>query len=160
MAESNQLHAMELPGFWMDVGQPKDYITGMGLYLSSVAKKNPSELTTGSNIIGHVLIHPTATIGRNCKIGPNVVIGPKCVIGDGVRLAKTAVFEGSQVKDHAWLNTTIIGWHSTVGRWTRLEGVTVLGDDVHISDEVYVNGGSILPHKSVSNNIPEPTIVM
>ena len=39
-------------------------------------------------------------------------------------------------------------------------GTAVLGEDVHISDEVFVNGGSILPHKSVSSNIMEPTIVM
>jgi mannose-1-phosphate guanylyltransferase len=29
----------------------------------------------------------------------------------------------------------------------------VLGDDVTIGDEVYVNGGSILPHKSIKQNI-------
>jgi mannose-1-phosphate guanylyltransferase len=40
MSKDNQLHAMELPGFWMDVGQPKDFLTGVGLYLTSVAKKN------------------------------------------------------------------------------------------------------------------------
>lgn len=28
MANDGQLYAMELPGFWMDVGQPKDFLTG------------------------------------------------------------------------------------------------------------------------------------
>lgn len=28
MARDGQLHAMELQGFWMDVGQPKDFLTG------------------------------------------------------------------------------------------------------------------------------------
>lgn len=28
MAKDGQLHAMELQGFWMDVGQPKDFLTG------------------------------------------------------------------------------------------------------------------------------------
>jgi NDP-sugar pyrophosphorylase family protein len=42
---------------------------------------------------------------------------------------------------------SIVGWHSSVGRWARLDNVTVLGEDVHVSDEVYVNGGSVLPHK-------------
>jgi mannose-1-phosphate guanylyltransferase len=36
----------------------------------------------------------------------------------------------------------------------------VLGDDVSIGDEIYVNGGSILPHKSISANITEPQIIM
>lgn len=28
MAQDGQLNAMELQGFWMDVGQPKDFLTG------------------------------------------------------------------------------------------------------------------------------------
>jgi mannose-1-phosphate guanylyltransferase len=36
----------------------------------------------------------------------------------------------------------------------------VTGEDVHIKDEVFVNGGIILPHKSVGENIMEPKIVM
>lgn len=28
MAQDGELYAMELPGFWMDVGQPKDFLTG------------------------------------------------------------------------------------------------------------------------------------
>jgi mannose-1-phosphate guanylyltransferase len=45
------------------------------------------------------------------------------------------------------------GWRSTVGRWARLENVTVLGDDVTIGDEIYVNGGSVLPHKTIKANV-------
>ncbi|KAL2920374.1 mannose-1-phosphate guanyltransferase [Polyrhizophydium stewartii] len=160
MANEGQLHSMELPGFWMDVGQPRDYLTGAGLYLSSVHKKNPAALTTGPGFVGHVLIDPSAIIGENCRIGPNVVIGPNVIIGDGVRLSRAVIFEGCTVKDHAWIHSSIIGWRSTVGRWTRIEGVTVTGDDVQISDEVYLNGATILPHKSVSSNVPEPKIIM
>lgn len=54
------------------------------------------------------------------------------------------------VRDHSWIANSIIGWNSTVGRWTRVENITVLGDDVTIKDELYVNGASVLPHKSVS----------
>jgi NDP-sugar pyrophosphorylase family protein len=28
MAHEGQLYAMELQGFWMDVGQPRDFLTG------------------------------------------------------------------------------------------------------------------------------------
>jgi mannose-1-phosphate guanylyltransferase len=41
-----------------------------------------------------------------------------------------------------------------------MENVSVLGADVHIKDELYVNGGSILPHKTISASIPEPKIIM
>ena len=61
--------------------------------------------------------HPSATIGKGCKIGPNVVIGPEVVIEDGVCMSRTTVLRGACVRSHSWLNQTIIGWNSTVGQW-------------------------------------------
>ncbi|KAI7866138.1 mannose-1-phosphate guanyltransferase [Spinellus fusiger] len=163
IAHDGQLHTFDLDGFWMDVGQPKDFLTGTCLYLSHLAKKHPQELVSPTVDYvhkGNVLVHPTAKIGKDCRIGPNVVVGPNCVIGDGVRLQRCVILEGAKIKDFAWVNSTIVGWHSSVGRWSRLEGCSVLGDDVTINDEIYVNGGSILPHKSISVNITEPQIIM
>lgn len=71
----------------------------------------------------------TAQIDPSAVIGPNVTIGPRCVIGKGVRLQRCAVLEGARVKDHAWVHSSIIGWNSTVGRWVRMENISVLGDD-------------------------------
>jgi mannose-1-phosphate guanylyltransferase len=156
ICKDGQLHSFDLDGFWMDVGQPKDFLTGTCLYLTSLAKRNPKKLAAISEPYvhgGNVMVDPSAKIGKNCRIGPNVVIGPHVVIGDGVRLQRCVVMENSKVKDHAWIKSTIVGWNSSVGRWARLENVTVLGDDVTIADEVYVNGGSILPHKSIKQNI-------
>lgn len=56
MSDDQQLYAMELDGFWMDVGQPKDYLTGMCLYLDSLRKKKPEKLHQDSCIVGNVLI--------------------------------------------------------------------------------------------------------
>lgn len=157
------LHSFDLEGFWMDVGQPKDFLTGTCLYLSSLAKKQPKLLVSPSESYvygGNVMVDPSAKIGKNCRIGPNVVIGKDCVIGDGVRLQRCTLLPGSKVKDHAWVKSTIVGWNSTVGKWARLENVTVLGDDVTIGDEIYVNGGSVLPHKSIKANVDVPAIIM
>jgi len=156
ICKDGQLHSFDLEGFWMDVGQPKDFLSGTCLYLSSLTKK-ASKLLVPVNTPwvhqGNVICHPTAKIGKNCRIGPNVTIGPHCVIGDGVRLQRCVLLENSRVKDHAWVKSTIVGWNSTIGKWARLENVCVLGDDVTIGDEIYVNGGSILPHKSIKQNI-------
>ncbi|KAL8392295.1 hypothetical protein RB595_002476 [Gaeumannomyces hyphopodioides] len=163
MVRDGQLHSFDLEGFWMDVGQPKDFLTGTCLYLTSLAKKGSKLLTPTSEPYvhgGNVLIDPTAKIGKNCRIGPNVTIGPNVVIGDGVRLQRCVLLSGSKVKEHAWVKSTIVGWNSTVGRWARLENVTVLGDDVTIGDEIYVNGGSVLPHKSIKTNVDVPAIIM
>ena len=42
----------------------------------------------------------------------------------------------------------------------RMENVSVLGEDVIVKDEVYVNGGKVLPHKSIAVSVPEPQIIM
>lgn len=183
MVKDGELHCMDLEGFWMDVGQPRDYLTGIGLYLKSLEKKqagyqhqilsahgpqspHPNVLkkvnsTHGDYTInGNVLIDPTAQIGRNCVIGPNVTIGANCVIGEGVRITRSAVFEGAKIKSHSWINNSIIGWRAVVGSWVRMEGTSVLGDDVQVRDELYVNGAMVLPNKSISHNITDPQIIM
>lgn len=163
MVNDSDLHSFDLDGFWMDVGQPKDFLTGTCLYLSSLTKRGSKLLTPASEPYvhgGNVLIDPTAKIGANCRIGPNVSIGPGVVVGDGVRLQRCVLLKNSKVKDHAWIKSTIVGWESTVGKWARLENVTVLGDDVTIGDEIYVNGGSVLPHKSIKANVDVPAIIM
>ena len=75
-------------------GQPRDYLTGVGLYLTSINKRNPASLASGPQFVGHVIVHPTAKIGSNCRIGPNVVIGPGVVVGDGVRMQRTVILDG------------------------------------------------------------------
>lgn len=161
IVKDGQLHSFDLDGFWMDVGQPKDFLSGTCLYLSSLTKKGSKLLTPTSESFvhgGNVMIDPSAKIGANCKIGPNVTIGPNVVVGDGVRLQRCVLLQGSKVKEHAWIKSTIVGWNSTVGRWARLENVSVLGDDVTIGDEVYCNGASVLPHKSIKSNVDSKCI--
>jgi mannose-1-phosphate guanylyltransferase len=78
----------------------------------------------------------------------------------GVRLAKCAILDNTVVKANAWVTSSIVGWSCTVGRWVRMEGVSVLGEDVQVADELYINGGRILPHKAIGACIAEPEIVM
>jgi len=160
MAEQGQLYCMPLEGFWMDVGQPKDFLAGMCLYLNSLKTKAPESLRTGPGFIQPVLVDESAVIGEGCLIGPNVTIGPNSVIHEGVRLSNTTVLEGVTIGANSWVKSSIIGWQSSVGKWVRMENTSVLGQDVHIADELYVNGGKILPHKTITASIPEPEIIM
>ncbi len=36
----------------------------------------------------------------------------------------------------------------------------VLGEDVIVNDELYINGANVLPHKSITDSVPEPRIIM
>ncbi|KAL6580312.1 cytochrome c1 [Orobanche minor] len=160
IAAEKKLYAMVLPGFWMDIGQPRDYITGLRLYLNSLRKQSPSKLSSGTHIIGNVLVDESAKIGAGCLIGPDVAIGPGSVVESGVRLSRCTVMRGVCIKKHACISSSIIGWHSTVGQWARVENMTILGEDVHVGDEIYSNGGVVLPHKEIKTSILKPEIVM
>ena len=136
MAYDTQLCAFDLDGFWMDVGQPKEYLAGTGLYLNHLSPQLSKQHQGEWNCIGNVLVHPSAKIGTGCKLGPDVVIGPGVVIGDGVRIARSVVFEKCNIKSHSFIQNSIIGWNSHIGRWSRVEGISILGDDVVVGDEV------------------------
>ncbi|GFR23905.1 mannose-1-phosphate guanyltransferase beta-A [Trichonephila clavata] len=160
MVKCNQLYAFELQGFWMDVGQPKDFLTGMCYYLQHMKQKQPRKLHQAEYTVGNVLLDPTAKIGKNCRIGPNVVIGPNVIVEDGVCLKKCTLLKGCLVKSHSWIESCIIGWKCVVGQWVRMENTSVLGEDVIVKDEMYVNGGKVLPHKAISESVAEPQVIM
>ncbi|KAM9592476.1 mannose-1-phosphate guanylyltransferase catalytic subunit beta isoform 1-T1 [Trichechus inunguis] len=160
MAKEGQLYAMELQGFWMDIGQPKDFLTGMCLFLQSLRQKQPERLCSGPGIVGNVLVDPSARIGQNCSIGPNVSLGPGVVVEDGVCIRRCTVLRDAHIHSHSWLESCIVGWRCRVGQWVRMENVTVLGEDVIVNDELYLNGASVLPHKSIGESVPEPRIIM
>ncbi|KAI4789974.1 hypothetical protein KUCAC02_034914, partial [Chaenocephalus aceratus] len=115
--QEGQLYTMELQGFWMDIGQPKDFLTGMCMYLQSLRQHAPERLRTGLGFLGNVLVDPTAQIGENCTIGPNVTIGAGVVVEDGVRIKRCTVMKGARVRSHSWLESCIVGWSSSVGQW-------------------------------------------
>lgn len=156
VADDKKLYAIALEGYWMDVGQPKDYLTGLALHLTSRKRKRPEELASGEHIEGNVIIDPTSTIGKGCKIGPNVSIGQGCEIGDGVRLSNCVLLHRVKVKNYAHVADSILGWGTQVGRWARIENKAVIGEDVFIKDEVALNGAIVLPHKDIKESVSEP----
>ena len=40
----------------MDIGQPKDFIIGTGLYLEHLKKLNPERLACGEGFVGNTLV--------------------------------------------------------------------------------------------------------
>ena len=160
VAADKALFAFTLQGYWMDVGQPKDYLSGLRLHLDALRIHKPAELAVGAHFRGNVLVDPSAKIGSGCLIGPDVCLGPGCVIGDGVRLSNAVIMKGVVVGDHAKVESCIVGWDSKLGAWARLEGFCVLGEDVAVKTELYLNGAVVLPHKEIKESVGQPTIIL
>lgn len=160
MANEKQLYAIELNGYWMDVGQPGDFLLGMSLFLNWSKKTNSNELASGNGIVGNVLIDPSAKIGKDCQIGPDVCIGPNVVIEDGLLIKGCTILSGTRLKSFSRLDNCIIGWDCVIGKWVRLENTCVLGEGVEVKDEIYLNGARILPNKTISSSVHEPSVIM
>lgn len=60
---------------------------------------------------------------------------------------------GVRIKNHACVSSSIIGCHSTIGKWARVDDMIVLGEAVDLDDEVYSIGAVVLPHNQVKSSI-------
>ena len=92
MAKEGQLYTFALKGFWKDIGQPLDFLKGVTLYLNHLDGNNDERLNKGNNIIGNVMIHPTAVVSEDAYIGPNVSIGENWVVKAGSRIKESWIF--------------------------------------------------------------------
>jgi len=107
-------------------------------------------LAKGTHILGNVMVHPSATIDPSSVIGPNVVIGANCHIGPGCKIYNSTILSGTVVQGFTLIQGSIIGWKNTIGRWVRINGLTVTGEDVQVKDECELNGTMVLPHKGIA----------
>lgn len=68
---------------------------------------------------------------------------------------------GMQISNYARVADSIVGWGSKLGPWSRLENLSVIGEDVHVREEILLNGAIVLPHKEIKENVMEAgTIIM
>lgn len=116
MASEQQLYAFELSGFWMDIGQPKDFLTGkryepmhqfyfnrrlvtynfhlficagMCLYLTSLRQKNSASLYQCQD--------EKRTIVGNVLVHPTAKLGIGCRIGPNVTIGPNCVIEDGKI---------------------------------------------------------------
>lgn len=146
MVVEKNLYAMLLPGYWMDIGQPKDFLIGTRLHLETLSNSILSP-SFGKN----VLIDPTATVSPAARLGPNVVIGPGCVVGEHALLKNCTLMEKTIVESSAFVSDSIIGWESKIRSHAKVEK-SYLGADVDIGAGVFIYETTICPHKGIKTH--------
>ena len=144
MASDGELFAMVLNGYWMDIGQPKDFLAGMQMHMDWLVRQGALKSS--------VVIDPTARVEEGAELGPGVVVGPHAVVERGARVVRSCVMEGSVIRAHSVVLDSIVGWRSTVESWSFVNK-TVLGEDVCVGSMVCLNGATVLPHKTVGESI-------
>ena len=163
MASDQELYAYHMNGFWADIGKPKDFLIGVELFLNDVYEKKANhEIFTpiSDSVEKNVVIDKSATIEKGCLIGPNVVIGAGCVIKSGTRIKNSVLFQNCVVGENSYIEGSIIGWKSNIGKWCRIQELSVLGEDVTVKNEVFLNKNIIMPNVTIKSNPKEGEILL
>ena len=169
LAGKKLLYVHRTEDFWEQIKTPGITLRCSELYLSmlpqSMLAKTRDE---GPTIRGLVYIHPSAKVHPSAVLGPSVSVGPNVRVCSGARLINCIVLDDCKVDENACIINSIIGWQSEVGRWARVQangnydarlGVTILGEDVVVKDEVVVTGCVVLPHKSIGTSVMEEILL-
>nr|GLL36239.1 mannose-1-phosphate guanyltransferase alpha-like [Ipomoea trifida] len=173
LAGKKQLYTYETLDFWEQIKTPGMSLKCSGLYLSQFRCTSPHLLASGDGtksalITGDVYIHPSAKVHPTAKIGPNVSISANVRIGAGARLIDCIVLDDVEIKENAVVIHAIIGWKSSIGRWSRVQavgdynaklGVTILGESVGVEDEVVVINSIVLPNKTLNVSVQEEILL-
>lgn len=129
MAQEGQLQVFDLKGFWMDIGQPADYIRGQGMYLRH--HKDTAGASWAPDA-GTFSVEDNVVVGRNVKIGKNVAISNSTIfdnveIGDNVTIRDSIVGWNTKIKDNATISMCcVLGYATTVETSATLTSVRTL----------------------------------
>jgi len=153
----------------------------LALYNNTNPERLTKETEKSPKIIGDVFIHESAVVDPSAVLGPNVSIGKNVRIGAGARIRESIVLGNSQIGEHSLVIYSVIGWNSTVGDWSRVEGtpedpnpnkpfakmennplfnvggqlnpsITILGSNVIVPSEVILLNSIVLPHKELGGS--------
>lgn len=166
LISTEDLYVYEYDQFWRSIKDAGSAVYCNEQYLLFYAETKPHILTSGLNIVGHVIIDPTAQVDESAKIGPNVYVGPNVIIGKGVRLHNSIIMDDVHINDHACVMYSIVSDGSHVGKWTRLEGIkneslensckrcgiTILGQNVIANHGIIVRNCIVMPHKHLMSS--------
>lgn len=106
-------------------------------------------------IEGNVIVSSKAIIKNNCVLGDNVVIGHYVTVEEGCRIKNSCIMNNSKINEYSYIENSIIGSKSLVGKWSRIEGLSVLGENVNLKSELFLNNVFILPFKEVNKSVYE-----
>ena len=103
-------------------------------------------------------------------MGPNVTLCKGVRVGPGVRIRNSIILDNVEIKDHACIINSIVGWNSIVAQWDRIEGnivddrdndaydsngyggITIFAEGVKAGPEICIRNCIVLPHKELYQN--------
>ena len=164
LAEEQKLYGFETHAFWMDIGEPIDYLGANAAVLSrqrKVVKPDSADIDPSAIISGPCNFGENVKIGADSRIGPNVSLADDVMIGKGCRVENSIIYSGAVIEDYSSVKNAILGENSVLERWVKVESGSLIGDFAQISDGVTITSGvSVCPSKTVEESILQPKQVM
>ncbi|OIT40640.1 PREDICTED: mannose-1-phosphate guanyltransferase alpha-like [Nicotiana attenuata] len=173
LAGKKKLYTYETMDFWEQIKTPAMSLKCSALYLAQFRYTTAHLLASGdgtknATIVGDVYIHPSARVHSTAKIGPNVSISANVRVAAGARLISCIILDDVEIKENAVVMHAIVGWKSSIGKWSRVQaegdynsklGITILGEEVTVEDEIVVINSIVLPNKTLNISVQEEIIL-
>lgn len=129
MVADRTLFALQRDGRWVDAGTPATYLEVSLAYLDGSAGTDPA-------VADDAEVDPSASVVDSW-------IGPGARIASDVTLERALILPGARVGSGATVRNSIVGPRASIGDRARLDGMTVVGDDV------VVESGAVLSEARV-----------
>ena len=135
------LHALPLPGYWMDIGTPDRYLqatwdilerrveTELGELLDDEGRlvDAGAEVDEAATVSGPAVVEAGARIGAGAIVGPRVAIGASCEIGDEATVSSSVLLTECRIGDGAQVRGSIAGAGAQVSAGATVDEGGVLG---------------------------------
>lgn len=193
LAGTNTAFLFQTSNWWSQIKTAGSAIYANRHYLALYREQNPARLSPedakeGPTIIGDVFVHSSAIVSPSAVLGPNVSVGRGVKIGAGARVRESILLGNSSIGEHSLVIYSVIGWDSSVGNWSRVEGtpddpnpnkpfakiensnlfnyngqlnpsITILGSSVAVPGEVMILNSIVLPHKELGGSYKNQIIL-
>ena len=141
IADGVPLYAWESRGYWRDIGSPAAYLAAQ---MDLLDHRLGTKVTPDGRDTDGTRIAPTASIASDASVtGPSVIgagvtlaagsrVGPHAVLGDGVRVergasvARSVIWEHTEIAADARLDGCVVGARSRIGLGASLGAGVVL----------------------------------
>nr|XP_016441897.1 PREDICTED: mannose-1-phosphate guanyltransferase alpha-like isoform X1 [Nicotiana tabacum] len=137
LAGKKKLYTYETMDFWEQIKTPAMSLKCSALYLAQFQYTTAHLLasrdgTKNATIVGDVYIHPSAKVHSTAKIGPNVSISANVRVAAGARLISCIILDDVEIKENAVVMHAIVGWKSSIGKWSRVQVIQKIGEESSI----------------------------
>jgi mannose-1-phosphate guanylyltransferase len=135
------LHALPLPGYWMDIGTPDRYLQATWDILERQVESELGErldeqgrlidadadVDEDATVTGPALIEAGSRIGPEAVVGPRTVVGSSCEIGAQATVSSSVLLEDCKVGEGATVRGSIAGAGAQVSTGATVGDGSVLG---------------------------------